>query len=203
MLKKLFALTIVLIAGGTIFAGPFFHRRTCRGGSCLVQVTTSPISTGQSQEFKQEDRHVQQPWSLISEEESTSSQQPDTALEPVPGTGSRLGIGPKVPDKITHILDADTLKKLGDLLTGTQQKPPAVAISLPIADETSQRLSRILTALEWLLYAGAGLFGASKVGPFLQLAARVVSGLPSALKEGSQTPATTAAAPSSIQASGS
>lgn len=201
MFRKVVALVVVALIGGTVFAGPFFRRPSCRGPSCHVAAPEGRISITPLPEYKQEVPPVQQPWLLTSVTDDSFSQQPDTVLEPVPGTGSRLGIGPKVPDKITHVLDPETLKKISDLLTATSSAKQPVAITLPVTDATSQQWSRILTALEWLLYVGGVFFAGSKVGPVLQLVARVASGLPSAIAAQSSAPTPTAAATSSTPAS--
>jgi len=151
---------------------------------------------------KEEEVPVQQPWLLGSQTDDTCSLQPDTALEPIEGTGSKLPIGLKVPEKITHQVDAETLKKLDALVAVLSQKQQPVAISLPVTEETSQRSSRLLMILEWLLYVGGAYFGLSKVGGSLPWVARLVAGLPSALKDASQTPAQTPAATSSTPTKG-
>lgn len=184
MLRIAFAALALVVVGGLADAGPFFCRRNCQAPPQIVAATIpSPIFTMQSRESKPEERPVQQPWLLNSQTAGTSSLQPDTALEPIEGTGSKLPIGPKVPDRITHQLDPETQKKIDALVAALSRKQEPVAINLPITDETSQRSSRLLMILEWLLYAGAGFFGLSKAGPFIQLVARVVAGLPSVLKE--------------------
>jgi hypothetical protein len=203
MLKSLFVLVALVIVGGIADARPFFCRRICQPPPAMtVAATASPIFTMQSPASKPEEAPVPQPWLLNSVTANISSQQPDTALEPVEGTGSKLPIGPKVPDKITHTLDAETLKKIEALLAGMSRKTEPVSIHLPITDETSQRSSRLLMVLEWLLYAVAGYFGLSKVGPFMQLVVRVASGLPSALKEASQGQAQVPPATSSTPTKG-
>lgn len=185
MSRLMFAI-VCLLVGGTAIAGPFLHRRStyCPGGSCSpsLKVTTSPIATIPCAESKPEAIHVQQPWLLTSETESTSSLQPDTVLEGVPGTGSRLPIGPSAAllgTKVTHGLDSETFVKLKELLS---QKPQAVPISLPAMDaETSQRLSRILMVSEWLLWLGGAIFGTSGIARFGPLVVRVVDGLRSVI----------------------
>jgi len=133
----------------------------------------------------------------ISAQDGSSSQPPGTALEPVPGTGLKLPIGPKVPDKITLQPDAQTLELLKKLLSNTPQGPQAVPITLPIDQPTSDRLSRILMILEWLLLLGGAAFGTSSVGKLIPLAARLVNGLQYATQAPSPTPPPTPADPSS------
>lgn len=204
-------IVMTLLLGGVVIAGPFsrrhpIQRTQCSGASCqtltpIIEVpeTTSPIATMQSPESRQEDHPVQQPWLLISGEDDICLQAPDTALEPLPGTGLKLPIGPKAPDKTTVSIDPaslDSLKKIVDILSSSNKAP--VAISLPIEAETSQRLSRISMILEWFLMLGGGYFGLSKTGGVLRLAAQVVAGLPSAIQAASQAQVPTAAATSSV-----
>jgi len=202
MFRKMLAVAILVTLGGTIFAGPFFPRLRCRVPSCSVAPTPSPSVTTPLRASKEEEVPVQQPWLLGSQTDDTCSLQPDTALEPIEGTGSKLPIGLKVPEKITHQVDAETLKKLDALVAALSQKQQPVAISLPVTEETSQRSSRLLMILEWLLYVGGAYFGLSKVGGSLPWVARLVAGLPSALKDASQTPAQTPAATSSTPTKG-
>lgn len=197
MVRKILALALVALVGGTAFAGPFFFRPRCNGPSCSSSTTTSPPATTPLPEFKEQDPLVPQPWLLTSEAEDTCSQQPDTVLVPLEGTGSKLLTGPKIPDKITHNLDADTMKKLEDLLKATSQNKAQVPISLAMEAATSERLSRISMLLEWLLWLGGGVFGMSSIGRVLPLVARLAAGLPSAIAAQSQAPAqTTSALPS-------
>jgi len=200
---------LLLLMGGIAVAGPFSHRHPinriqCSGPSCQmiapsigVPEAISPPSTMQSPESRPEDRPVQQPWLPILAEEDLCSQPPDTVLVPVPGTGLKLPIGPKVPDKITHTLDPAAIAAIKEALKGTSFPKQPVSISLPVDESTSQRLSRILMLLEALAWLGGGIFGGSAVGRFLPLVARLANGLQSALPAPSPTQATTPAAPSS------
>lgn len=207
---RVLTIALMLVAGGSAFAGPFSRRTstgppTCQGGRCLALplIDSQPAEQSQrvttpSQESPPEGPPVPQPWLLTSEADDSYSQPPDTVLEPVQGTGSKLGIGPKLPDKITHTLDPASLEKLKEMLkaalpSGSQP----VAISLPVAEETSQRLSRISMILEWLLWLGGAYFGLSKTGGALQWVVRVANGLPSAIQAASLPPQQTAAATSS------
>lgn len=203
MFRKLALVAVVAFVGGTAFAGPFFQRR-------LVSIPppSSPNFIGQCAESSMQDPmgkevRVQQPSSLNYQTDGSSSQPPPTVLGPVEGTGSRLLTGLKIPDKITHNVDPEVSKKLDSLVSALQRKQEPVSISLPMEDSTSQRLSRILMILETLLYVVPGGWGLSKVGPFIRLAARLVAGLPSALKEPSPALPPTNAIPSSTQVSGS
>lgn len=208
------ALTLIAIVGGAVCAGPFSRRSSAGPSGCTIAPptlienevirmgATSPIATGQSQESRPEAAPVPQPWLLNSEEENTSSQPPDTALEALPGTGSRLGIGPLAPGKISHQIDEASLLKLREILKESlASKNQPVVIAPPVTEETSQRLSLFLSSLQWLLWLGGGYFGISKVGTLLPWVARVVAGLPSAISAAAQQPAPTAAATSSPQVS--
>lgn len=191
-------------------AGPFFLRRGCPPGGCQTphyspspnpskdsSPPTLPNATGQSPGSREEMQVVPQPWLLAGQTDVTSSQQPDTVLEPVEGTGSRLGIGAKVPDKITHTLDPATIAALKDALKNSLPATPSVPITLPLDQPTTERLSRISMALELLAWLGTGIFGGSAVGKLLPLAARVANGLLSATAAASRAATQTAVAPSS------
>lgn len=186
-----------ILSGGGADAGPFQRWRSCPPGQCGVSPSTSPTYITPSAESKEEDIPVQQPWLLISETGASSSQPPSIALEPVPGTGSRLPIGPKIPDNIGLKIDPATLDALKKLLPTIGQPTQPVAISLPMEEATSQRLSRILMILECLAWLGAGVFGTSSLGKVLPLVAQVAAGLQSATPAPSPAASPTAAAPSS------
>lgn len=185
-------------SGGEADARPFFLRRACPPGGCqVINQTTPPPVIGPLPESKGEALPVPQPWLEPVQTEDTFSQLPPIVLDPLPGTGSRLPIGPKVPDQITHKLDPAAIAAIMEALKGSSLPKQPVAISLPVEAETSQRLSRILMILEALAWLGGVTFGGSAVGKFLPLVARVVSGLQSSLPVQSPTSATTPAAPSS------
>lgn len=188
---------ILLPSGGDLDAGPFFKRRTCPPGGCpTVSPPTSPIATGLLQESKPVESPVQQPWLLNEQTDDTSLQQPDTALEPVPGTGSPSLIGPKVPDKITHILDPATLQAIVAALKGAAQPSQPVPITLPVTEATSQQFSRISMILEVAAWLGTALLGHSLAGRVLPLVAQVGSGLLSASVAASRAAAQAATVPS-------
>lgn len=190
MFRKIIVLCGVLFIGGTVCAGPFFQRRTTPGPTWSAAPMPSPISIGPLHVSKQAEVHVQQPSLQDDPMVPICSQPPDTALVPIEGTGSKLPIGPKVPDKITHTLDEASIKKLKELVKECMPKQEPVVIHPLVTDETSQRLSRLLMILEWLPYVVGGIWGTSKAGPFLQWVARVAAGLPSALKDASRVPPT-------------
>lgn len=184
--------------GGEADARPFLRLRACPPGGCqVVNQPTPPPAIGPLPESKGEDRPVPQPWLEPVQTDDTSSQPPPIALDPLPGTGSRLPIGPKVPDQITHKLDPAAIAAIMEALKGSSLPKQPVAISLPVEAETSQRLSRILMILEALAWLGGVTFGGSAVGKFLPLVARLVNGLQSSLPAQSPPSATTPAAPSS------
>lgn len=195
---KAIALVALLAIGGLATAGVFFpNRQRCRGGcSANRSNLTSQIVIGPCVESKEETAPVPQPWSPISEEGSTFSQQPDTVLEPVPGTGSKLLTGPKVPDKITLTPDQALLDAIKGALKAIPQQPAQVPITLPMEPETSQRLSRISMLLEILLWLGGATFGGSFLGKLGPLVVRVVDGLRSATPAQSPTPPQTPGASS-------
>lgn len=189
---------MLCIAEGPLEAGPFKRRLRCQETTqAPCNQATCPIAIGQLPASREEMQAVQQPWYINGETENLSSQQPDTVLEPVPGTGSRLGIGGKVPDKITHTLDPATIAALKEALKNALPTTPSVPISLPMEPATTERLSRISLALEILAWLGAATFGSSTIGKALPLVARVASGLLSASAAASQAAMQTAAAPSS------
>jgi len=130
----------------------------------------------------------------------------DTALEPLPGTGSKLPIGgsSKLPDLLKQL---DILKKQleGVQGIGNAQKPQ-VDINLPLPDGTSQQLSRVLTLVEGVLWLLGMLGGSSLAGKLLPLVARMVSGLQSSAMAASsaslKTPVGTSAIPTNSSSGG-
>lgn len=192
------ALAFVILAGGPADARPFKAKRTPNEGTALpCNRPTSPKSITPCAALPEEMQHVPQPWSLEEETGSISSQPPPTALEPVPGTGSGLLIGNKVPDKITHTLDPATIAALKDALKNSLPQTPSVPITLPVGEETSRSFSRISLALEILLWLAGGTVGTSLLGKASPLVARVASGLLSAFAVASQAALQTNAVPSS------
>jgi len=203
------ACVVVLAAsimdGGPADAGPFsrcrIFRKT-RSSSCqtiepqAMQAPSQP-AIGPLPESQAPAPPVPPLWWEEELTDVTYLQPPDTALDPVPGTGSRLGIGGKIPDKIGLKLDPALLDALKKLLAGSLQPTQPVPITLPVAEETSQRLSRILMILEWLAWLGLGTGGASLAGRLGPLVARLAAGLPSAIPVASPPPQTTVAAQSS------
>jgi len=186
MFRSVLLVAVLLIAGSPAHANPFSQTKRlscCRTDS--LPITPACAVCKQTSE-KVAPLLVQQPLLLTSAAEDTCLQRPDTVLEPIQGTGLKLPIGPKIPDKITHDLDDVSLKRLEAILSRLQQNQQPVNINLPIADETSQRSSRILMILEWFLYAVGVYFPLSKIGQFLPWVARVAAGLPSALREESR-----------------
>lgn len=189
---------LALTTGGETDAGRFFLRRKCPPGTtCIPNQPTPPPVIGPLPGFKPEATPAQQPWLLISQTDDSSLPPPDTVLEPVLGTGSRLPIGGKIPDKITHILDAGTLSALKEALKGSSLQPGQVPITLPVDPSTSDRFSRILMLLEVLAWLGTGIFGGSAVGKLLPLVARLAGGLQSAIPAPSPVPTPTPVATSS------
>lgn len=172
---------VVVIVGALCFffcsppssEGQLFRRR-------LNPCPTCPIPTMPSAESRQEVPCVPPPSSPISEGDDTCSPQQGTVLEPVPGTGSRLPIGPPAPN-VTHKLDADTSKLFKDLLHKLSDAKPSANITMPLEPETSQRLSRISMLLEVLLWLATVIGGGSTIGRALPLVAPVVRGLLSLL----------------------
>lgn len=201
MLSRIALATCLLLVGGIADAGPFSR---LRGGSCspawsgscgnpsynsgILAIVlpspaevrqTSPIGTIPSPESPTDGDFVPQPWSEPETMEPTSLQAPDTALEAIPGTGSKLPIGnaQKLPDLLKQL---DALKKQLDLalVSGSGQNPK-VDIALPLPDGTSQQLQRVLTLTEALLWLLGTLGTGSLAGKLLPLVARVASGLQS------------------------
>lgn len=193
----LFASMLLFTAGGEADAGPFARWRSCRNGQCQAAPATAPTVIGPSAESKGEDHPVPQPWLLDDSMELTSLPPQDTVLEPVPGTGSKLLIGPKAPDQIGLKLDPALLEALKKLLSSTGQPTQPVPISLPVGQETSDRLSRVLMLLEVLAWLGTAMGGGSLIGKLLPLAARLAAGLPSATPGQLLAPTPTPVAPSS------
>jgi len=197
------AIVFMLPIGGELEARPFrlFGPRCPAGGQCLPSEPFSqpipPPVTGPSPESKEVDHPVQQPWLLLDQTELISLQQPDTALEPVPGTGSKLPIGGKLPGEIGLKLDPATLDALKKLLAGTSLPSQPVPITLPVEPQTSERLSRILMILEGLAWLGGVTFGGSFLGKLLPLVVQVANGLRSAIPAPLPAPQPIAAATSS------
>jgi len=175
---KVLALIALLAVGGLATAGVFFPNRVrCRPILARPCNPENRIVIGPCVESREETPPVPQPWLLTSVEENTFSQPPGTALEPVPGTGSRLPIGGKVPDKITIQTDQALLDAIKGALKALPQQPAQVPITLPMEPATSERLSRISMLLETLLWLGGVMFGGSFLGKLGPLVLRVVDGL--------------------------
>jgi len=229
-MRNRMAIALVLVAfGGIAFAGPFFR---CRGGSCRAQATSyvrqsledprppRPETTPETKEFPEsfptgivalqesqtEPIIAPQPWLEPELMEPRFSPVQDTALEPLPGTGSKLPIGgsSKLPDLLKQL---DILKKQleGVQGIGNAQKPQ-VDINLPLPDGTSQQLSRVLTLVEGVLWLLGMLGGSSLAGKLLPLVARMVSGLQSSAMATSsaslKTPVGTSAIPTNSSSGG-
>lgn len=193
----LFASCLLFSPGGEAEAGPFARFRSCPNGQCPIAPPTDPPAIGPSQESREEAPHVPQPWSLDEATVLTSLPPQDTVLDPVPGTGSKLLIGPKAPDQIGLKLDPALLDALKKLAGSSLQPTQPVPISLPVEAATSERLSRVLMLLEVLAWLATAMGGSSLVGKLLPLAARLAAGLPSAIPAPSPAPTPTPAAPSS------
>lgn len=192
---SLCAVAILLPTGGEADASPFLKRLRFRGASCQVSLaspTTCQPATGRLPESRTEAQHVPQPWLQTLEEGTISSPQPDTVLEPVPGTGSPSLIGPKIPDKIIHALDPATVKALQDALKQSLQGMQPGSIIPTLEDGTQQRLSRVSMLLEVLLWLGTGVLGSSAAGRVISSVAPVVRGLLSALAAASAASITAA-----------
>lgn len=145
---------------------------------------------------------VPQPSSPNSPEESTSSSQQGTALEPVPGTGSRLPIGPLAPN-VLHKIDPESLSKLKAMFDQLSAVKPSANITMPLEPATSQRLERISMLLEVLLWLGGAILGTSSAGRALQLVAPAVRGLLSMLAAMQPPPTATLPASTSGQVAAS
>lgn len=148
--------------------------------SPLMTLTSITRVTGPSPEFKAADQAAALPSSPTWAAGSSYSLPRGTALEPVPGTGSLLPIGGGKPTPITLKIDPDSLKELQETcrkLAAMLPEKLRVDMNPTLALETSPRLSRLLTGLEWLLLLAGGLgtlFGIEKLSP---LVARLVAGL--------------------------
>lgn len=125
-----------------------------------------------------------------------------TALDPLPGTGSKSPtIGGKQPIKLE--LDEATLLKLKQLLDGKSPMPP-VTINPVVPDSITQPLQRFCLSAEilvWLASALLSLFGLGKLTPWVAQAVRFLLSLrpapssPSAMTP--EVPSSTQANPSS------
>jgi len=138
---------------------------------------TCPNITGPCAELPMDDPVVPQPWLHGELMGDSFSPVQATVLDPVPGTGSAFGIGAKKPNPESPQKD-NAEKAILDLL----RKPgllgkPEVAITLPLEEQTSQRLSRISLIVEILLWLLGGSAGMTLGGKLLPLVARLVSGL--------------------------
>jgi len=171
------SLALIFLMGVPADAGPFFRRPFLHRPILPLCKPRSPIATMPSCASLRGEDNVPvlslQTW----EGESTYSQQPPTALEPVPGTGSKLPITPKPIPVPLEKLDPDIAKKIEELLRPTQPKQPVVPIQPVVDDSTSARLSRLSTILEWLLWLAGALGLQSFLGKFGPLVALLGSGL--------------------------
>lgn len=162
----------------------------CKGVSCPTVIGPSSVSP-------QAVQHVPVPWLQTSEVEDSVSPRPNIALEPLAGTGSKSPTSLLSP-KVTHSVDAATMDAIKALLKQSSEPRP-VPISLPMADATSERFSRLLMLLEAVAWLAGGILGISGVGKLGPLVALVANGLRSVLPAQSPAPATPTTAHSSPQ----
>jgi len=176
-MQKLFSIVVIFLVGGLADAGPFFHRPILRRPIFPLFNWKHRIATLPCVESREEADLVRLQSSPTSEEESFFLPQPPIALDPVPGTGSKSPTSPKQPVPVPGTLDAETAKKIQELLAASQPKQPVLPIALQADDSTSQRWSRLLTILEWLLWLGGAMGLQSFLGKFGPLVALLGSGL--------------------------
>lgn len=182
-------------------AAAFFFLTPMDGAGQLLKLrrpacpSTCPTVTGPSAGCNPLECPAPEPSLPISETESISSQRQGTALEPVQGTGSKSPTG-LLGNKVTHTLDAESIRSLRDLLS-QKPAPAQAAITLPMEPATSERLSRLLMLAEALLWLATAIGGGSAVGRFGPLALQVVRGLLSAVQPPSPPPTATPTATSS------
>lgn len=172
------SLSVISPIGGNADAGPFRKWLSCPGGQCQPATPTNPPSIGPAPESKPADPVVVQPWLPNDGTDFTFSPQPDTALEPLDGTGlgSLIGKG-KVPDKITHTLDPATIAAIVQALKSSSLPTQPVPITLPVEPSTSERFSRLSSILEVAALLGTALLGHSFLGKLLPLVAQAGAGL--------------------------
>lgn len=159
----------------------------CPPAGCLIVTTPSA-------ESQPEAAPAPQPWLLTSEADDTHSQPPDTALEPVAGTGSKSPTSLLAP-KVVHGIDPATFAQLKELLQN-RSGPQSVSIGLPMDPATMERSSRLLMILEWCAWLAGALLGHSAVGKLGPLGALLANGLRSAIPAPLPAPAPTPVAPS-------
>lgn len=187
--------------GGAADAGPFRRLKARRLTSCNPSpwvLTSWPESSpfiSPSAGSRVTEQPAPLPLSPISVEDDSSSPRQGTALEAVEGTGSLLPIGKSpLPKEIPIKLDPAAIAAIKDACKQVAASLPQkleVPITLPLAPETSERLSRISTILEWLLLLGGGIFGGSAIGRLIQWARPLVGGLLSTMKGPSSGPGLT------------
>jgi len=176
-MKRFLSIVLIFFVGGVVDAGPFFHRPILRRPILPLLNWKHRTVTMPCAEFREEAEPVRLQSSPTSEEESFYLLPQPIALDPVPGTGSKSPTLPKQPVPVPGTLDAETAKKIQELLAASQSKQPVLPIALQADDSTSQRWSRLLTILEWLLWLGGAMGLQSFLGKFGPLAALLASGL--------------------------
>ncbi len=120
-----------------------------------------------------------------------SSPPPLTALDQLPGTGSKSPTGPilgRRPEDgpTTGTEGLALLARLRDRLDKLELPKPEVTISPTLPPETSQSLSQASTALTLLGWVGSGVLTIFGLGRLSPLAALVVRGLQSVIAARSQ-----------------